>query len=46
MTGKAPAVETADFGFLARHDVRLGALAERYLGDDPNTTLTATRQLR
>ena len=31
MTGKAPAVESANFGFLARHDVqlvRLGALAE------------------
>lgn len=41
MTGKAPAVESANFGFLARHDVqlvRLGALAERYFGDYPNTT--------
>ena len=47
MTGKVPPVETANFGFLAKHDVqlmRLGALAERYFGDDPNTTLIKLRQ--
>jgi hypothetical protein len=35
MTDKTPLVDTADFGFLARHDVqlmRLDALAERYFG--------------
>ena len=47
MTGKVPPVETANFGFLAKHDVqlmRLGALAERYFGSDPNTTLIKLRQ--
>jgi hypothetical protein len=47
MTGKAAPIETANFGFLAKHDVqlmRLGALAERYFGDDPNTTLIKLRQ--
>jgi len=47
MTGKAAPVETANFGFLAKHDVqlmRLGALAERYFGDDPNTSLIKLRQ--
>lgn len=35
-----PPIKIANFGFLAQHDaqlVRLGALAERYFGDDPNT---------
>lgn len=39
--------ETANFGFLMRHDaqlVRLGALAERYFRDDPNTCLLKLRQ--
>jgi type I restriction enzyme R subunit len=47
MTGKVPPLQTANFGFLARHDIqlmRLGALAERYFGDDPNTTLIKLRQ--
>ena len=38
---------SANFGFLAKHDAqleRLGALAERYFGDDPNTTLIKLRQ--
>ena len=45
--GKTPAVQSANFGFLARHDaqlVRLGALAERYFGDDPSTALIKLRQ--
>jgi type I restriction enzyme R subunit len=40
-------VETANFGFLKQHDaqlVRLGALAERYFRDDPNTCLLKVRQ--
>ena len=35
-------VQSINFGFLAKHDAqlaRLGALAERYFGDDPNTSL-------
>jgi hypothetical protein len=35
-----PMVQSTNFGFLAGHDVqvvRLGALAERYFGDGPNT---------
>jgi type I restriction enzyme R subunit len=47
MTGQAAPIETANFGFLAKHDVqlmRLGALAERYFGDDPNTSLIKLRQ--
>lgn len=39
--------ETANFGFLKRHDeqlVRLGALAERYFREDPNTCLLKLRQ--
>jgi hypothetical protein len=47
MTGHAAPIETANFGFLAKHDVqlmRLGALAERYFGDDPNTSLIKLRQ--
>lgn len=42
-----PPIQTANFGFLAKQDVqlaRLGALAERYFGDDPNTTLIKLRQ--
>jgi type I restriction enzyme, R subunit len=42
-----PSVQSANFGFLANHDVqlvRLGALAERYFGDDPNTALIKLRQ--
>jgi hypothetical protein len=38
---------SANFGFLATHDVqlvRLGALAERYFKDDPNTCLLKLRQ--
>ena len=38
---------SANFGFLAVHDaqlVRLGALAERYFKDDPNTCLLKLRQ--
>ena len=40
-------LESANFSFLARHDVqlvRLGALAERYFRDDPNTCLIKLRQ--
>jgi hypothetical protein len=47
MTGNGPPVETANFGFLAQHGMqlmRLGALAERYFGDDPNTALIKIRQ--
>lgn len=39
--------ESANFGFLGQHDaqlVRLGALAERYFRDDPNTCLIILRQ--
>jgi type I restriction enzyme, R subunit len=46
MTGKAAPIETANFGFLAKHDVQLmslGALAERYFWDDPNTSLIKLR---
>ncbi|MEA2961572.1 MAG: type restriction enzyme subunit [Alphaproteobacteria bacterium] len=42
-----PPIQTANFGFLAKHDAqlaRLGALAERYFGDDPNTSLMKLRQ--
>ncbi len=42
-----PSIPSANFGFLAKHDVqlvRLGALAERYFGDDPNTALIKLRQ--
>ncbi|WP_145691114.1 type I restriction-modification system endonuclease [Azospirillum brasilense] len=38
---------SANFNFLATHDpqlVRLGALAERYFRDDPNTSLLKVRQ--
>lgn len=38
---------SANFAFLARHDPqleRLGALAERYFADDPNTCLLKLRQ--
>ena len=41
------AIISANFGFLASHDaqlVRLGALAERYFRDDPNTCLIKLRQ--
>lgn len=47
VTGKPAPIETANFGFLAKHDVqlmRLGALAERYFADDPNTSLIKVRQ--
>lgn len=47
IAGNAAPIETANFGFLAKHDVqlmRLGALAERYFGDDPNTSLIKLRQ--
>src|SRR5215475_12979762 len=40
-------VVSANFGFLLSHDtqlVRLGALAERYFKDDPNTCLIKLRQ--
>jgi type I restriction enzyme, R subunit len=40
-------IQSANFGFLAKHDTqlaRLGALAESYFGDDPNTTLMKLRQ--
>jgi len=39
--------ESANFEFLRSHDVqlvRLGALAERYFQDDPNTYLIKLRQ--
>ena len=42
-----PPIQTANFGFLVKHDAqlaRLGALAERYFGDDPNTSLMKLRQ--
>ena len=42
-----PSAQSANFGFLAKHDAqlaRLGALAERYFGDDPNTALMKLRQ--
>jgi type I site-specific restriction endonuclease len=42
-----PSITSANFGFLTKHDVqlvRLGALAERYFGDDPNTALIKLRQ--
>ena len=42
-----PPIQTANFGFLAKYDAqlaRLGALAERYFGDDPNTSLMKLRQ--
>src|SRR5690349_13382975 len=38
---------SANFDFLAKHDVqlvRLGALAERYFKEDPNTCLIKLRQ--
>jgi type I restriction enzyme, R subunit len=38
---------SANFDFLGKHDaqlVRLGALAERYFKDDPNTCLIKLRQ--
>lgn len=40
-------LSSANFSFLAVHDaqlVRLGALAERYFKDDPNTSLLKLRQ--
>lgn len=40
-------IQSGNFGFLARHDAqlaRLGALAERYFSDDPNTSLMKLRQ--
>jgi type I restriction enzyme R subunit len=40
-------ISTQNFGFLSAHDtqlVRLGALAERYFRDDPNTCLIKLRQ--
>jgi type I restriction enzyme R subunit len=40
-------ITSANFEFLAQHDaqlVRLGALAERYFRDDPNTCLIKLRQ--
>ena len=42
-----PSNPNRQFRFLAKHDVqlaRLGALAERYFGDDPNTALIKLRQ--
>jgi type I restriction enzyme R subunit len=39
--------KSANFNFLGQHDVqlvRLGALAERYFRDDPNTCLIKLRQ--
>ncbi len=41
-------LESPNFGFLVKHDpilVHLGALAERYCLDDPNTALIKLRQL-
>ncbi len=40
-------LDQSNFAFLAKHDVqlvRLGALAERYFHDDPNTCLIKLRQ--
>jgi type I restriction enzyme R subunit len=40
-------IQSGNFGFLAKHDAqlaRLGALAERYFSDDPNTSLMKLRQ--
>ncbi len=40
-------IQSGNFGFLKAHDaqlVRLGALAERYFHDDPNTCLIKLRQ--
>jgi type I restriction enzyme R subunit len=42
-----PLIKSPNFGFLAQHDAqlaRLGALAERYFSDDPNTALMKLRQ--
>jgi len=42
-----PKLVSPNFGFLEQHDqqlVRLGALAERYFADDPNTCLIKLRQ--
>jgi type I restriction enzyme R subunit len=42
-----PPTQSGNFSFLAKNDpqlVRLGALAERYFGDDPNTSLIKLRQ--
>jgi type I restriction enzyme, R subunit len=42
-----PSPASQNFGFLNKHDpqlVRLGALAERYFGDDPSTALIKLRQ--
>ena len=44
---KGATATSANFGFLGQHDaqlVRLGALAERYFGDDPSTALIKLRQ--
>lgn len=43
----APASPSSNFGFLGVHEARLvhlGALAERYFADDPNTALFKLRQ--
>jgi type I restriction enzyme, R subunit len=40
-------IQSGNFGFLAKHDAqlaRLGALAERYFSEDPNTSLMKLRQ--
>lgn len=45
---KQNAAESDNFGFLRRYGVqldRIGALAERYFPDDPNTSLMKLRQL-
>jgi type I restriction enzyme R subunit len=47
MTTPTPSIKSANFDFLAKHDAqlaRLGTLAERYFGDDPNTALMKLRQ--
>ena len=47
LSGKIPPVQTANFGFLAKHDAqraRLGALTKRCFGDVPNTALMKLRQ--
>jgi type I restriction enzyme R subunit len=47
MPGKTIEQISANFDFLAKHDaqlVRLGALAEKYFKDDPNTCLIKLRQ--
>jgi type I restriction enzyme R subunit len=47
MKNNPPSIRSANFDFLAQHDAqlaRLGALAERYFAEDPNTALMKLRQ--